>query len=57
MNELFSRFKENPELHTIHISRLLEVLQVFGRNPSISDCNRRIQLLEEDGKIFDIFTI
>ncbi|CAF1188664.1 unnamed protein product [Rotaria sordida] len=50
MNELFSKFKDNPELDTIHVNRLLEVLQVFGRNPSQIDCNRRIRELEEDEK-------
>ncbi|CAF3620427.1 unnamed protein product, partial [Rotaria sp. Silwood2] len=47
-NGLFSKFKDNPELDTIHANRLLEVLQTFGKNPSQMDCNRRIQALEED---------
>ncbi|CAF4633871.1 unnamed protein product, partial [Rotaria sp. Silwood2] len=49
-NGLFSKFKDNPELDTIHANRLLEVLQTFGKNPSQMDCNRRIQALEEDEK-------
>ena len=52
MNELFSRYKDNPEVETIHINRLLEVLQAFGRNPSQIDCQRRIDELEADGKKF-----
>jgi Ca2+-binding EF-hand superfamily protein len=50
MNELFSKYKDSPELDTIHINRLLEVLQAFGKNPSQSDCEKRINELEADGK-------
>ncbi|CAF3664561.1 unnamed protein product [Rotaria sp. Silwood1] len=50
INELFSKYKDSPELDTIHINRLLEILQACGRNPSQTDCNRRIQALEEDEK-------
>jgi Ca2+-binding EF-hand superfamily protein len=52
MNELFSRYKDNSQVETIHINRLLEVLQAFGRNPSQQDCERRIHELEDDGKRF-----
>lgn len=50
MNELFSKYKDNPELDTIHIDRLLEVLQACGKNPSKKDCQRRINELESEGK-------
>ncbi|CAF1261932.1 unnamed protein product [Adineta steineri] len=50
MNELFSRYKDESDLDTIHINRLLEVLQAFGRNPSQSDCDKRIHELEDDEK-------
>ncbi|CAF0909778.1 unnamed protein product [Adineta ricciae] len=50
MYELFSQFKDNDNIETIHINRLMETLQAFGRNPSQADCNKRIRKLEEDGK-------
>jgi len=50
MNELFSKYKDDPELETIHISRLLEVLQAFGKNPSQADCEERIHELEGAGR-------
>jgi calmodulin len=50
LNELFSKFKDNPDVDTIHVSRLLETLQAFGRNPSQIDCDTRITELEADGK-------
>lgn len=51
--QLFSKYKDSPELDTIHINRLLEVLQAFGKNPSQTDCERRINELEGDGKNFN----
>ncbi len=50
MNELFSKYKDDPEVETIHISRLLEALQAFGKNPSQADCEERIHELEGAGK-------
>ena len=35
-------------METIHVGRLFEVLQAFGRNPSKKDCQRRIDQLESD---------
>ena len=49
MNELFSKYKDSPELHTVHVNRLLELLQAFGRNPSETECNARINELERNG--------
>lgn len=48
--ELFSKYKDDPELNTIHVNRLLEVLQAFGKNPSQKDCQQRINELELDEK-------
>jgi hypothetical protein len=50
MNELFSKYKDDPENDTIHVRRLSEVLQAFGKNPSQKDCEQRISELEENGK-------
>ncbi|UJR14809.1 hypothetical protein I4U23_001796 [Adineta vaga] len=50
MYDLFAQFKDNSDLTTIHINRLMEVLQAFGRNPSRTDCEKRIHELEEDEK-------
>lgn len=52
MYDLFSRFKDNATIDTIHANRLMETLQAFGRNPSQADCNKRIRELEEDGSKF-----
>lgn len=51
MNEIFSKYKDSSEVDTIHINRLLEVLQACGKNPSQKDCQKRINQLEADGKI------
>jgi calmodulin len=50
MYDLFSKYKDNSELDTVHVSRLLELLQAFGKNPSQADCQRRIDELESDEK-------
>lgn len=50
MNELFSRYKDHANRQTVHLNRLLEVLQAFGRNPSGADCRRRMHELGEDGE-------
>jgi Ca2+-binding EF-hand superfamily protein len=50
VNELFSRFKNDPDDDFINVNRLTEVLQAFGRNPSLRDSEARINELEMDGK-------
>jgi Ca2+-binding EF-hand superfamily protein len=55
MNELFSKYKDNPELETIHVRHLLEVLQALGKNPSQKDCQRRIDELQSDELTFEDF--
>jgi calmodulin len=46
LNELFSRFKADPNDDFINVNRLTEVLQAFGRNPSLRDSEERINELE-----------
>ncbi|CAF1104507.1 unnamed protein product [Rotaria magnacalcarata] len=53
MNELFSKFKDNSELDTVHTNRLLQVLQVFGKNPSQMECNKRVEALKGN-EIFEL---
>jgi Ca2+-binding EF-hand superfamily protein len=55
MNELFSKYKDKPELETIHVRRLFEVLQAFGKNPSKKDCQQRIGQLSSDQLTFKEF--
>jgi Ca2+-binding EF-hand superfamily protein len=55
MNELFSKYKDNSELETIHVRRLLEALQAFGKNPSQKDCQHRIIQLQSDQLTFEDF--
>lgn len=50
LNELFSRFKDDPDADFINVNRLTEVLQAFGRNPSLKDSEERIIELETAGK-------
>lgn len=50
LNELFSRFKDDPDADYINVYRLTEVLQAFGRNPSLKDSEERIQDFENEGK-------
>jgi calmodulin len=50
LNELFSRFKADPNDDFINVNRLTEVLQAFGRNPSLRDSEERINELEMAGK-------
>jgi hypothetical protein len=50
LNEIFSRFKDDPEADFININSLTSVLQAFGRNPSLRDSEQRIIELEEVGK-------
>lgn len=49
-NDLFSRFKDDPEHDYINVNRLTEILQAFGRNPAIRDAEQRINQLAADGK-------
>ncbi|UJR31910.1 hypothetical protein I4U23_019384 [Adineta vaga] len=50
MLEIFSKFKDDPYADCIRVSRLTEVIQAFGRNPSMKDAKERIEELEEIGK-------
>ncbi len=52
-NEIFSRFKDDPDVDFINVNRLTEVLQAFGRNPSLRDSEERINDLEMAGENFD----
>ncbi len=49
-NEIFSRFKDDQDVDFINVNRLTEVLQAFGRNPSLRDSEDRINELEMAGK-------
>lgn len=49
LNEIFSRFKDDPTSDFINVNRLAEVLQAFGRNPSYQDAAQRISELEAAG--------
>lgn len=50
LNDLFSKFKDDPDVDFINVNRLTEVLQAFGRNPSLKDSEERIIELETAGK-------
>jgi len=50
LNEIFSRFKDDQDDDFINLNRLTEVLQAFGRNPSLRDAEERINQLEIAGK-------
>jgi len=50
LNEIFSRFKDDPDVDFINVNRLTEVLQAFGRNPSLRDSEERMNELEMAGK-------
>ncbi len=50
LNEIFSRFKDDQDDDFINLNRLTEVLQAFGRNPSLRDSEIRINELEAAGK-------
>ncbi|CAF0746357.1 unnamed protein product [Rotaria sordida] len=46
LNAIFSRFKDDPNEDFINVNRLTQVLQAFGRNPSLKDSEQRINELE-----------
>ncbi|CAF2058490.1 unnamed protein product [Rotaria magnacalcarata] len=50
LNDLFSRFKDDSANDYINVNRLTEVLQAFGRNPSLRDSEQRMNELEAAGK-------
>ncbi len=50
MNDIFSRFKDDLDVDFINVNRLTEVLQAFGRNPSLRDSEERMNELEMAGK-------
>ncbi|CAF1320392.1 unnamed protein product [Rotaria magnacalcarata] len=50
LNDLFSRFKDDSANDYINVNRLTEVLQAFGRNPSLRDSEQRMNELEAGGK-------
>ncbi|CAF2565825.1 unnamed protein product [Rotaria sp. Silwood2] len=50
LNEVFSRFKDDPNDDFININRLTQILQALGRNPSLKDSEQRINELEATGK-------
>ncbi len=50
MNEIFSKFKDDPDDDFIHVDRLTEAMRAFGRNPSLRDSEERINELQLAGK-------
>jgi hypothetical protein len=50
LNEIFSKFKDDPTVDFVNVNRLTQVLQAFGRNPSLRDSEIRINELEAAGK-------
>ncbi|CAF4814204.1 unnamed protein product [Rotaria socialis] len=50
LNDLFSRFKDDSANDYINVNRLTEVLQAFGRNPSLRDSEQRMNELEAAGR-------
>ncbi|CAF0914558.1 unnamed protein product [Adineta steineri] len=60
-NEIFSRFKDDPDVNSINVNHLTEILQAFGRNPSLKDSQERVNELELVGKyeltLEDVLTI
>lgn len=54
LNDLFSRFKDDPDQDFVNVNRLTEILQAFGRNPSFRDSEQRIAEFEAMGKKISI---
>ncbi|CAF1336674.1 unnamed protein product [Adineta ricciae] len=50
LNEIFSKFKDDPREDCIRVKHLTEVIQALGRNPSMKDAEERIDELEAIGK-------
>ena len=49
LNEIFSKFKDDPHEDCVRVKRLTEVIQALGRNPSMKDAEERIDELEAIG--------
>ena len=50
LNEIFSKFTDDPNLGFINVDRLTDVVRAFGRNPTLRDSAERINELELAGK-------